>query len=318
MKKFLITISKFGILLFLICCIIEIGLLYRPNIYSYKYQYMEDHLNDIRILLLGSSHVEEGVMPELLGTGAFNLAISARLNEYDAALAEKYVPRMDSLKVLVMHMDYSTFMYGRLKHNPKETNNGVSLIGTCHCMHTKYMRLHVAPFWYWSEILNSKLNYMSRFWNGPEVLQECDSLGFVGLNLEERRPGWEYRNLADEFDPSLPINQDTYNHLWTIYESIAHVTNQRGVRLILINTPVYKTYQEAVNETVLNDIQDFVKKLQQKYPNIEYYNYMFAADFLPDDFNDSSHLTVTGAEKLSRLLAEVINNPSPLVGKFNQ
>ena len=223
---------------------------------------------------------------------------------------------MDSLKVVVMHMDYSTFMYGRLKHNPKETNTGVSLIGTCHCMHTKYMKLHVAPFWYWSEILNSKLNYMSRFWNGPKTLQECDSLGFVRLNLEDRRPGWEYRNLADEFDPSVPINQEAYGYLWNIYESIARVTNQQGVRLILINTPVYKTYQEAVNETVLSDIQDFVKKLRQKYPNIEYHNYMYAENFLPEDFNDSSHLTATGAEKLSILLAEAINNASPFVGNF--
>lgn len=318
MKKFLTTIAKFGAVLLFLCVIIEIALLHRPNIYAYKYHYIEDHLNDIRILLLGSSHIEEGVMPELLGDDAFNLAISARLNEYDAALAEKYVPQMDSLKVVVMHIDYSTFMYGRLKHNPKETNSAVSLIGTCHCMHTKYMKLHVAPFWYWSEILNSKLNYMSRFWNGPEVLQECDSLGFVRLNLEERRPGWEYRNLADEFDPTAPVNQDIYNRLWTIYDTIARVTSQKGVRLILINTPVYKTFQEAVNENVLNDIQAFINKLQDQYHNVEYHNYMFADNFVPDDFNDSSHLTASGAEKLSKMLADAINHPSPLVGNLSE
>ena len=124
MKKFLITISAFGVLMLLMFTIIEVGLLYRPNVYSYKRQYVENHLNDIRVLLLGSSHVEEGVNPALLGEGAFNMAISARLNEYDAAIAEKYVPQMPNLKAVVMHMDYSTFLFGRLKHNAHETNNG--------------------------------------------------------------------------------------------------------------------------------------------------------------------------------------------------
>jgi hypothetical protein len=306
MKKFLTNISLFGILLLLMCIVIEVGLLFRPNIYSYKYQYMEKHAKDIRILLLGSSHMEEGVNPALLGDGAFNLAISARLNVYDAALAEKFIPDMDSLEAVVMPMDYSTFLFGRLKSNPHETNNVVSLIGTCHCMHTKYMKMHVVPFWYWSEVLNSKLNYMSRFWNKEDILQECDSLGFVPLNLAERRAGWEWRNLADDYDPSKPTDQEAYDNAWKVYETIARVTHKRGARLILIHTPVYKTYQDAISPDALKDIQQFVEKLQQKYPNVEYYSFLFAEGFTPDDFNDSSHLTSIGADKFSRMLYDVI------------
>ena len=107
MKKFIITLACFSALLLLMCAVIEVGLLFRPNVYAYKRQYMENHLNDIRVLLLGSSHVEEAVKPELIGEGTFNLAISARLKEYDAALAEMYVPRMEKLEVLVMPVDYT-------------------------------------------------------------------------------------------------------------------------------------------------------------------------------------------------------------------
>ena len=307
MKQFLITLSKFGALLLIMLIAIEVGLLYRPNVYSYKRQYVEDHQKDIKVLLLGSSHVEEGVNPALLGEGAFNMAISARLNEYDAALAEKYVPGMDSLEAVIMHMDYSTFLFGRLKHNTHEVNVGASsLMGTCHCMHTKYMGMHLKPFWYWSEILNSKLNFMSRFWNKAEVLQECDSLGFCGLDVNERLTDWEYRNLADDFDPSVPINKETYDKLWDVYGTIARVTQQRGARLILVHTPVYQTYQDAIDSRAMADIEQFVQKLQQKYPNVEYHNFLFAEGFTPDDFNDSSHLTSTGADKFSRILANVI------------
>ena len=235
------------------------------------------------------------------------MAISARLNEYDAALAEKYVPGMDSLEAVIMHMDYSTFLFGRLKHNEQEVNTGAfSLMGTCHCMHTKYMGIHLKPFWYWSEILNSKLNYMSRFWNKAEKILECDSLGYCGLDVNERLTDWEYRNLADDFDPTVPINQETYDKLWNVYGTIARVTQQRGARLILIQTPVYKTYQDAIHPDALRDIESFVQKLQQEYPNVEYHSFLFAEGFLPEDFNDSSHLTSTGADKFSRMLYDVI------------
>lgn len=307
MKQFLITLSKFSALLLVMLVAIEVGLLYRPNIYSYKRQYVEDHQKDIKVLLLGSSHIEEGVNPALLGEGAFNLAISARLNEYDAALAEKYVPGMENLEAVVMHMDYSTFLFGRLKHNEHEVNTGAfSLMGTCHCMHTKYMGMHLKPFWYWSEVLNSKLNYMSRFWNKAEVLQECDSLGYCGLDVNERLMDWENRNLADDFDPTVPINQEAYDKLWNVYGTLARVTQERGARLILVHTPVYKTYQDAISPVALKDIQEFAEKLQQKYPNVEYHNFLYAEGFLPEDFNDSSHLTSTGADKFARLLHDVI------------
>ena len=50
----------------------------------------------------------------------------------------------------------------------------------------------------------------------------------------------------------------------------------------------------------------FVNKLQAKYSNVEFYNFLYADGFLPEDFNDSSHLTDTGAIKFSKLLAHVI------------
>ena len=51
MKQFLITLSKFGALLLVMLIAIEVGLLYRPNVYSYKRQYVEDHQKDIKVLL---------------------------------------------------------------------------------------------------------------------------------------------------------------------------------------------------------------------------------------------------------------------------
>ena len=308
MKKFLITIASFGVLLLLMCIIIEVALLFRPNIYAYKKHYMDQHYREIKVLLLGSSHIEEAVKPELIGKGTFNLAISARLVEYDAALAEMYVSKMDCLQVLVMSIDYTNFFFERQYFNPKSTHVGENLSTTCRCMHTKYMGMREDPFWYWSEIFNSKLNYMSRFWNSNEKLQECDSLGYVKLEIENRLPDWEYKAIPALVDTSKTIDSEAYAHIWDIYERLAKQAQKKGARLILITPPVYKTYQEAINPIVLNDMHQFAEKLHAKYPCVEYHEYLFNDNFLPDDFNDSSHLTESGAIKFSKMLSNIINN----------
>ena len=307
MKKFIITLTCFTIFLVLMSAVIEIGLLFRPNIYSYKRQYMEDHLNDIRVLLLGSSHIEEAVKPELVGEGTFNLAISARLKEYDAALAEMYVPRMDSLEVLVMPIDYTNFFFNREIQEKPSGQGAVDLVGTCRCMHTKYMGTHIDPIWYWSEILNSKLNFMSRFWNNAQVLQECDSLGYVKLDVKDRKIGWELKARPALLSPDLAIDEASYQEMWQVYDTIAQITQKNGVRFVLVVSPVYETYKERITDTMYNDMLGFVNKLQKKYPNVEFYNFMYADGFLPEDFNDSSHLTDTGAIKFSKLLSNVIH-----------
>ena len=86
MRKFLVKITIFSILVFLLFATIEVTLLFIPNTYSYKRDYLEKHINDIRILLMGSSYIEEGVNPVYVGENCFNIAIAGRNIVFDADL----------------------------------------------------------------------------------------------------------------------------------------------------------------------------------------------------------------------------------------
>lgn len=308
MKKFLLVLASFTALLLLMCIVIEVALLFRPNVYAYKRQYMDEHQKDIKILLLGSSHIEEAVKPELVGEGTFNLAISARLKEYDAALAEKYVPHMDSLKVIVMAVDYTNFFFERQKDNPNSGPAPESLVSSCRCMHTKYMGTRIDPIWYWSEILNSKLNFMSRFWNNRQKLQECDSLGYVKMDASLRSTGWEYKAIPSLLDSTKVIDQTSYQEMWQNYATVAQLAQQKGVRMILVTPPVYETYKTFINPIVRQDMHDFTRKLHDEFPCVEYYDLLYEEGYDADDFNDSSHLSDHGADKFSRLLSQIIKH----------
>jgi len=128
----------------------------------------------------------------------------------------------------------------------------------------------------------------------------------VKLDIKDRPAEWELLAIPAVIDSTLAIDQKAYDETWKVYDDLAQITSRHHIRLILVMPPVYKTYQESIDPIVLNDIYQFVGKLQQKYPAVEFYENLFDKRFTADDFQDSSHLTEAGAIKYSRILADII------------
>ena len=308
LKRFIFNLLGFGCVILLVSFIIECSLLFKINRYSYKKEYVEEHINEIECLLLGNSHIEEALRPEIMGNHVFNLAISGKQLVYDIELAKRYVPRMNQLKVVVIPLDYASFYFGREQINNigVQAPNPNGLQSSVKCMYYKYMDIRVDGFWYWSEILNSKLNYMSKFWMTYDEARECDSLGYIPKYLNERTSDWKYRALPYIIDESKPINIEEYHTLYSYYTILSELTYKKNVRLVLLGTPMYKTYQDYMSKTINKEIERFVSKLQNEYSNVEYYNYSYDKRFVEDDFSNSSHLNDIGAVKFSKILKDEI------------
>ena len=306
MRKFIHNVTIFGIILLLMNVAIEFLLFMRPNEYSYKRTYVEEHINDISCLLLGNSHIVQALTPNILGDSVFNMAIIGRGLVYDVELAKRYVPQMNQLEFLVMPLDYVRFYFGREKNNPNEKGKLSGLGKTRKCMYYKYMGIQVDGFWYWSEMLNSKLDYMKRFLKKDKDARECDSLGYVKRSLLEKKDGWENRNLPKIIDTTLNAGRKSQELLYTNYCTLAELAKNQGARLILLFTPLYKTYNDATNLVVLKEMASFVDSLKQKYPNIEYYDYSKDKRFVDEDFQDASHLNDIGATKFSYIVRQEV------------
>ena len=302
MKRFFINIFAISIIFIAISVIIEVLLLYRPNTYSYKKEYVEQHINDIECLLLGNSHIEEALDPHEMGHGVFNMAMSGRPIVYDVELTKMYVPLMNNLKVLIVPLDYTGFYFGRDTDNPEDKKLPDVYEETYKCMYCKYMNIRVDGLWYWSEILHSKLNYMTRFVKDKKDNIECDSLGFIPLKLSYRHLNWEHIGLPNPIDTLKKIDMQKYETLYNQYVTIAKTAMEKNVRLVLLSTPLYKTAKKYVSKEIDHEISSFVNRLQKVYPNIEYYNYRFDKRFDDDDYNDSHHLTESGAKKFSNII----------------
>lgn len=307
MRKFLINLTVYSILAVLLLATIETSLLFIPNTYSYKREYLEKHINDIRILFLGSSYIEEGICPEIIGEGCFNMAIAGRNIIFDAEIAKKYFPIMNHLEIVIMPLDYSLFEFGRGHKNPLDTRIDLDrMTDTYRCMHYKYMNLHVGSFMYWSEILNSQLNYISRFWQSREENVECDSLGYVSVTLNDRKDGWEYRAVPPIIDTSKNIDENAFRLYWPNVEAMADCAKEIGAKLVLVNTPKYETYQNDINSDVVKEMDQLILQLQEKFNNVIYWDYTYSDEFGADDFFDACHLSDVGAKKFSKMLNKKI------------
>ena len=309
MKKFITYIVIYIVLITFVFMGIELSLLFLPNTYSYKRDYLEKHINEIEVLLLGNSYIEESVRPDIVGNNCFNMAISGRDIIFDSEIARKYFPQMKKLKVVVMPLDYSKFEFGRGKKNPFDTRKDVDgMTDTYRCMHYKYMGLHVVDFWYWSEIFNSRLDYMSRFWKRPQESIECDSLGYIKLELSKRGKGWEYRALPPIIDTSLAMDKNSYDNYYQNFLMIAKCCLKNGIKLLIVNTPKSESYRKDINETVMEEIFKFVGKIQAECPNVHYHDFTYDDNYESDDFNDACHLSDCGAVKFSKELRLCVFN----------
>lgn len=309
MKRFVANVLALTIIFVAISAVIEVLLLTKPNTYSYKREYVERHLDDIECLLLGNSHIEEALDPREMGRGVFNMAMSGRAIVYDVELAKMYVPLMDNLRVLVVPLDYTAFYFGRDTDNPEDRKLPDVYEDTYKCMYCKYMNIRVDGLWYWSEILHSRLNFMTRFVKDKKDNIVCDSLGFIPLKLSYRHLNWEHRGLPNPIDTLKKIDMQQYETLYNQYAVLAKTAMEKNARLVLLSTPLYKTAKKYISKEVDREISSFVNRLQRTYPNVEYYNHRFDDRFKDDDYNDSHHLTESGAKKFSNIVKkEIIDN----------
>lgn len=309
MRKFIKNVLLFLVVLLVFIFSIECLLLYQTNVYSYKRKYVETHLNDIKVLLLGNSHFEQGLNPQLISDSTFNLAIQGRDKKYDVELAKKYFPHMKNLKVAIMPLDYFDFHFGRVPENTSQIKTrDEKYSSTYKCMYYKYMGIHIDEWWYWSEVVNSRLNYMTRFFLSDEEARECDSLGYLKYDIVQRRTKWMHERLPEYIDTSMDVDKDLYFQLYSYYEAIARTAQCHGVKLVLISTPVYKTYQELINHSVYNEMHLFSKRIMEEFPVVGYYDFTYDERFSEEDFYDASHLCDAGARKLSLLVSEIVKD----------
>ena len=311
MKSFLKKILIFSVIVMVIFIAYEVALLWVPNEFSYKKGHIEKHKNELRILVLGNSHLADCIDCSLLGEGAFNAAQPGRSFYYDLQLLKEFIDQMPKLECVIMPYSYDYQYWGHLyekKHEPK--------FNTYRCMYLKYMGYPYSDgeWWHWSEILNSNYNHTGRLFDALlnkrlSDLTMCDSLGIeLDASYDTRGDDWMTRQLPDT--AALPDSTEqhlNYRDNVKLYSEFVSIMRSHHKRLILLAMPIYTTARERVNQQRLDEMNEFVAMLKRVNPDIEFYNFIDAPGFVERDYYNSIHLNNTyGARKFTPLLREII------------
>lgn len=296
MKPFLIKIGCFVFAFLTILAMMEVYVESMPNIARDKHQWMLQHSDEVKTLVLGHSHNLYGIRPDLLGNGAFSLAQQSQTCRYDNYLLQHYP--MKELKTVILSMDYFV-LWEDYESTPKEEFQAMRYRIYMDC------DLHPRLSWYGFEVMSMPLvteKLRSLF---TPSRNRWDELGWATEYTKEARPQ-EWDNGQFRAKSNTYHNTDIVSMNEGILRNTLDYCRQHHIRVIMLNTPVSATFRKYEDSRQRKVNARVLKRLLHDYPEVTYIDWENDQRFTADDFYDADHLNHEGATKLTLAVREII------------
>lgn len=261
------------------------------NDYKHKKSYLDQHSDDISLLILGSSHAYYGINPAYLSMKSYNAANIAQSLDFDEAILQQYAKHWRHLKYLVIPVDYlslyNTLSFNtekwRLKNyaiyfNIKKTNrlndNFEVFANKLAVNQNRLLDYYVKG--------NSVVTCSAQGWGIlPDIHQD---LMLTGEKAAKRHTAKHSRHVANNMK---------------VLHSMLRFAEINHIKVLVYSSPAYQSYVANLNLLQLQGTNEQLKKLTQRYKNVTYVNYLSDASFKASDYYDADHLNKHGAQKLS-------------------
>lgn len=296
MKQFLKNLIIFTLPVIFIGIGFEILLRHIPNEYSYKKEYLDKNSSQVRVLILGNSHMYYGINPEYIDLNSFNAGYVSQSLDYDWEILKKYDNEWDSLKYIIMSVDYFTFL-SNLKTSPEAWR--IKNYEIYYDINTSYRIQDHSEIL--SNNLKTNLNRLRRFYVKNDKNITCSKLGWgTSYHSEEKKNLVLTGKVAAKRHNKGNIENNQYfdENVKTL-KSIVEFANEKNIKLIILTSPTYRTYVQYLDGHQLSITIETLNKIIELNPNITYCNLLEDREFTKDDFYDADHLNEIGAKKLS-------------------
>jgi len=307
MRKFILKTLILSLPLLILSIPTEYLLQQIPNDYTYKKNYLDEYSSKIKILIFGASHEYYGINPIYFPIYTFNACHVSQTLDFDLAILNKYRNKLDSMKVVVVSIDYST-LFSKLEYSTEawRVKN-----------YTLYYGIKSKSVSNYFELLNNTLDKniyrLVNYYIKQNNDITCTELGWGtsynsknAKNLQETGKTAAIRHTVDYMFSKKNIK--IFEENLKILNSFSEFCNQQNVKLFLITTPTYYTYRENLNAEQLKKMAETINDFINRHPNSYYFNWSEDSDFVAKDFYDADHLNEIGAEKLSKKLANDIDS----------
>jgi len=301
---------------------IEYRLYKMPNNYSQKRQHLERRLNDIGVLVVGSSNAFFGINPSLFSLPGFNIAYRGQAVYYDDQILKRYLDRMPKLKVAIITVVYLTFGTQQYDVDPPRA-----------FLYEHYWGIRPAP----------------RVGRGLDLAYQIDPKRISSIAMYgEATPRYVGNGYQETVDPDPEITgwfnagtepskakANVGREGAMAHNSMVQVANfdvnasliqdmigrfkQHGVRVILVQLPLNSIYTDYIDRDKWNQMENVLTRLADRN-HIRYLDYTFDKRFTLNEFTDlPDHMNAVGAQKFTTLLsAEVDKELQSSMGEIAQ
>lgn len=277
--------------------------------FSLKAKHFEKNADNIDVLILGSSHHDNGINP-----GDFehflcsNLAYSAQDLRIDSAIFNHLESRLQKVKYVLVELSYHS-LEQRLDKN--YSNNNLYLIYYGINLFERPVR------WLDRLIYPSNPDLYNKILNPFQDRPSVNEFGFqTKLKRDFNHNRFEMLGYNQDYllqDTTNPfIQRHAYEDL-AFYEqnkrtlfSLIDIVIQSGKIPVLISPPVYLTYRAAYIPEKQKRRMACVHELQKKHPDLLFLEFDSDARFNRFDFRDEDHLNPIGAKKFSQIIEDTL------------
>lgn len=240
----------------------------------YKYNYIHQHGNEIKTLILGHSQAANGINPWVMGDSVFNMAEPSRILYYDKEILTRNIHFMPNLKIVIYPLLY------QIDNGAFFTQEGFR--GFAIKEYKRTMRIN-APYEFRGvsdEPTLSEILSIHHFASS----KECDSLGYITM-------GDGFSDTKDYID--IEVNEDS---IVAMLRAMAETCEEHGIRFIVVMEPCTNTFNsQTVDLTRLAMIDRIIDSVREKYP-MEYHDYLNHPNFRSIElFHSQTHLNHKGA-----------------------
>lgn len=300
MKGFLKTCLSFSIPIVCALVLNEAAIRTIPNEYTTKIKYAKQQLDNIEVLILGSSHALRAVNPHAIsGKHAFNLAMISQPLELDHRLLFNYKERLTKLECVIISISHFTLSQTLTEGEIKERLPYYKHFYKLKMPEIKPTALNYYSIQFDVDFSSTAGRVLRRLKGSPIVM--TDSLGWMGN--EGKQLTTENAFIADAAAAAKRHNNsiDDLTHNLKLLEEIIEFGKSNKVKIILLNTPKTHWYNTNLKGAVSDRIDTEIQKLIEGR-NAKYLNFKNHSDFDISDFKNSDHLNEKGAKKLTKML----------------
>ena len=271
----------------------------------------EEHVEDVELLITGSSNAFYGIDANVFPIKAYNLANLGSGMFYDESLLKEYLPRLSKLKNVVLTANYFTmgtaeetygwrhYFYRNYFNTPVHPND--SLGGA--------LKFIIEPKNYSRLALFGNEEFLGRMRNNftrpMDVIADYSGWynnGFVGPNKKSLALG-----KAGALAHNVVTNTSNYKTNLRYWEKIIPSLQRKGISVSIAILPTHREYHMFLDK-------EKVALLHKALEDFSARNLVTLHDYTKDprfdakDYSGSmiDHMNARGARKMSRILSEDI------------